>query len=48
MSVTIVLAVPLGPIPVLMKTESIMGVACPALAAVAVVSGLGVRSCDEE
>jgi hypothetical protein len=43
-SVTIVLRVPLGPIPVLMNKESIMGVACPALAAVAVASGLGLIS----
>ena len=48
MSVAMVLAVPLGPIPVLMNNESILGVSCPALMAVDVLSGLGVVICEEE
>ncbi len=46
MMVVMVLLVPLGPIPVLMKSESTLGVDCPALSAVAVVSGLGVINCE--
>ena len=47
MSVTIVLLVPLGPMPVLMNLESMRGTDCPALMAVDVVSGLGVIICEE-
>jgi len=46
MSVTIVLLVPLGPIPNLMNMESIIGVPCPAFLAVAVLSGLAVTICE--